>query len=103
MKYFIAELTTNGKQQGYQGSFSDIMLRVDGQVEEPYETAIPSNNSTWESDLHSFTFDEVIAEIFLELRENLKTVTGDTGFLSEKVKYILDINRQIYMKLLIKP
>ena len=46
MKYFRAVLTTNEKQQGCQGTISDIELSVDGQVEESDETAIPNNNST---------------------------------------------------------
>ena len=45
MKYFRAVLTTNAKQQGCQGTISDIELSVDGQVEEPDETAMPNNNS----------------------------------------------------------
>ena len=80
MKYFRAALTTNAKQQGCQGTISDIELNVDGQVEEPDETAMPIN------------FEEAIAEILLELRENFKTITAATCFVSEKIKYILDID-----------
>ena len=38
----------------------------------------------------------------LELRENFKVNTAATCFVSEKIKYILDIDRQIHLKLLIK-
>ena len=92
MKYFRAVLTTNAKQQGCQGTISDIELSVDGQVEEPDETAMPNNNSTRESNFDSFNFEEAIAEILLELRENFKTITAATCFVSEKIKYILDID-----------
>ena len=102
MKYFRAVLTTNEKQQGCQGTISDIELSVDGQVEEPDETAMPNNKSTKESDFDSFNFEQAIAEILLELRESFKTSTAATCFVSEKTKYILDIDRQIHMKLLIK-
>ena len=102
MKYFRAVLTTNEKQQDYQGTISDIELSVDGQVEEPDETAMPNNYSTLESDFDSFNFEQAIAEILLELREIFKTSTAATCFVSEKIKYILDIDRQIHMKLLIK-
>ena len=56
---FRAVLTTNERQQGYQGTISDI----DRQVQEPEETAMPSNRITWESDFESFNFDHAIAEI----------------------------------------
>ena len=102
MKYFRAVLTTNEKQQGCQGTISDIELSVDGQVEEPDKTAMPNYKSTKESDFDSFNFEQAIAEILLELRENFKTSTAATCFVSEKIKYILDIDRQIHMKLLIK-
>ena len=102
MKYFRAVLTTNEKQQGYQGTISDIDLSVDGQVEKPDETVIPNNNSSKEGDFDSLSFERAIAEILLELRENFKTSTAATRFVSEKIKYILDIDRQIHMKLLIK-
>ena len=102
MKYFRAVLTTNEKQQGCQGTMSDTELSVDWQVEEPDETAMPNNKSTKESDFDSFNFDQAIAEILLELRESFKTSTAATCFVSEKIKYILDIDRQIHMKLLIK-
>ena len=83
MKYFRAVLTTNEKQQGCQGTISDIELSVDGQVEEPDETAMPNNKSTKESDFDSFNFEQAIAEILLELRENFKTSTAATCFVSE--------------------
>ena len=104
MKYFRAVLTTNEKQQGCQGTISDIDLGVNGQVEETHETAMPNNNSTctWESDFDSFNFEQAIAEILLGLRESFKTSTAAICFVSEKIKYILDIDRQIHMKLLIK-
>ena len=38
--------TKNEKQQGYQGTISDIELSVDGQFEEPDETVMPNNYST---------------------------------------------------------
>ena len=65
MKYFRAVLTTNEKQQGCQDTIFDIELSVDGQVEEPDETAMPNNNSTNESDFGSFNFEQAIAEILL--------------------------------------
>ena len=102
MKYFRAVLTTNEKQQGCQGTIFDIELNVDGQVEEPDGSAMPNNNSTKESDFDSFNFEEAIAEILLELKKNFKTSTVATCFVSEKIKYILDIDRQIHMKLLTK-
>ena len=77
-------------------------MSVDGQVEEPDETAMPNNKSTKESDFDSFNFEQAIAEMLLELRENFKTSTAATCFVSEKIKYILDIDRQIHTKLLIK-
>ena len=95
-------LTTNEKQQDYQGTISNVELSVDGQVEEPDETAMPNNYRTLESDFDSFNFEQAIAEILLGLREILKTSTAATCFVSEKIKYILDIDRQIHMKLLIK-
>ena len=67
MKYFRPVLTTNEKQQGCQGSSSDIELSVDGQVEEPDWTAMPNNNSTRESDFDSFNYEQAIPEILLEL------------------------------------
>ena len=88
MKYFRAVLTTNEKQQGYQDTISDIELSVDGQVEEPDETAMPNNYSILESDFDSFNFEQTIAEILLELREIFKTSTAATCFVSEKIKYI---------------
>ena len=102
MKYFRTVLTTSEKQQGCQGTISDIELSVDGQVEEPDETVMLNNNSTWESDFDSFNFEQAIPETLLELRENFKTSTAATCFVSEKIKYILDIDRQIHMKRLIK-
>ena len=102
MKYFRAVLTTNEKQQGCQGIISDIGLSVDGQVEEPDETAMPNNNSTWENDFDSFNFEQARAEILLELRENFMTSTAATCFVSAKIEYILDIDREVHMKLLIK-
>ena len=77
-------LTTNEKQQGYQGIISDIEFSVDGQVEEPDETAMPNNYSTLESGFDSFNFDQAIAEILLGLREIFKTSTVATCFVSEK-------------------
>ena len=77
-------LTTNEKQQGCQGTISDIELSVDGQVEEPDETAMPKNNSTRESDFDSFNFEQAIAEILLELWENFNTSIAATCFVSEK-------------------
>ena len=103
MKYFRAVLTTNEKQQGYQDTISDTELSVDGQVEEPDETAMPNNYSILESDFDSFNFEQAIAEILLELREIFKTSTAATCFVKEKIRYILDIDRPIHMKLLIKP
>ena len=38
----------------------------------------------------------------LELRENFKTSTAATCFASEKIKYIIDTNKKIHMKILIK-
>ena len=84
MKYFRVVLTTNEKQQGCQGTISDIEFSVDGQVEEPDETAMPKNNSTRESDFDSFNFEQAIAEILLELWENFKTSIAATCFVSEK-------------------
>ena len=46
MKCFRAALTTNEKKQDCQGTISDIEMSVDGQVEEPDDTAMPNNNST---------------------------------------------------------
>ena len=92
-------LTTNEKQQGFQGIISDIEFSVDGQVEEPDETAMPNDYRTLESDFDSFNFEQAIAEILLGLREILKTSTAATCFVSEKIKYILDIDRQVHMKL----
>ena len=102
MKYFGAVSTTNEKQQDYQGTTSDTELSVDGQVEEPDETAVPNNYSTLEGDFNSFNFEQAIAEILLELRGIFKTSTGTTCFVSEEIKYILDIDRQIHVKLLIR-
>ena len=102
MKYFGAVSTTNEKQQDYQGTISDTELSVDGQVEEPDETAVPNNYSTLESDFNSFNFEQAIAEILLELRGIFKTSTATTCFVSEEIKYILDIDRQIHVKLLIR-
>ena len=48
MKYSRAVLAKNEKQQGYQGTISDIEFRVDRQVEEPDETSMPNNYSTLE-------------------------------------------------------
>ena len=62
-------------------------MSVDGQVEGSYETVMPNNNSAWESDFESFNF---------------KVSSAVTCFVSEKIKYILDIDRQIHMNLLIK-
>ena len=93
LKYFRAMLTTNEKQQGCQGTISDIELSVDGQVEEPDDTAMPNTNSRRESDFDSFNFEQAIAEILVELREDFKTSTAATCFVSEKIKYILDIDR----------
>ena len=97
MKYFRTVLTTSEKQQGCQGTISDIELSVDGQVEEPDETVMLNNNSTWESDFDSFNFEQAIPETLLELRENFKTSTAAICFVP-----ILDIDRQIHMKRLIK-
>ena len=80
IKYFRAVLTTNEKRQGCQGTISDTELSVDGQVEEPYETVMPNNNNAWESDFESFNF---------------KATSAVTCFVSEKIKYILDIDRFI--------
>ena len=99
LQTFRAILTTNEKQQSYQGTISDID-RTRRNCQGPEETAIPSNNSTWESDFESFNFEQAIAEILLELRENFKTSAAATCFASEKIKYVLD--RQIHMKILIK-
>ena len=96
MKYFRAVLTTNEKQQDYQGTISDIELSVDGQVEEPDETAMPNNYSTLESDFNSFNFEQAIAEILLELRGIFKISTAATCFVGEEIKYILDIDRFIW-------
>ena len=63
---------------------------------------MPNNNNTQENNFDSFNFGQVIAEILLELRENFKTSTAATCFASEKIKYIIDINKKIYMKILIK-
>ena len=49
MRYFRTVSTTNEKQQGYQGTISDIELSVDGEVEEPDETVMPNNYSTLET------------------------------------------------------
>ena len=87
IKYFRDVLTTNEKRQGCQGTISDTDLSVDGQVEGSYETVMPNNNSAWESDFESFNF---------------KVSSAVTCFVSEKIKYILDIDRQIHMNLLIK-
>ena len=38
----------------------------------------------------------------LELRENFKKSTAATCFASEKIKYIIDINKKIHMKILLK-
>ena len=84
MKYFRAVLTANEKQQGCQGSISDIELSVDGQIEESDETAMPNNNNIRESDFDSFNFEQAIAEILLELRKNFKTSNAATCFVSEK-------------------
>ena len=84
MKYFRAALTTNEKQQGCQRAISDIELSLDGQVEESDETAVPNNKSAKESDFDSFNFEQAIAEILLELRENFKISTAATCFVSEK-------------------
>ena len=102
MKYFRAVLTTNEKQQGCQGTISDTELSVDGQIEKQDETAMPNNNSTWESVFDSFNSEQATAKILLELSENFRTSTAATCFISEKIKYILDIDRQIHMKILIK-
>ena len=48
MKYSRAVLAKNEKQQGYQGTISDIEFSVDRQVEEPNETSMPNNYSTLE-------------------------------------------------------
>ena len=61
-------------------------MSVDEQVEEPDETAMHNNNSTKESDFDSFNFEQAIAEILLELRENFMTSTAATCFVSEKIK-----------------
>ena len=95
-------LTTSEKQQGCQGTISINELSVDTQVEEPDETVMLNNNSTWESDVDSFNFEQAIPETLLELRENFKTSTAATCFVREIIKYILDIDRQIHMKRLIK-
>ena len=92
--------TKNEKQQGYQGTISDIELSVDGQFEEPDETVMPNNYSTLKSDFNSFNFEQALAEILLELREIFKTSIAATCFVSEKIKTIFDIDRQIHMKLL---
>ena len=99
LQTFRAILTTNEKQQSYQGTISDID-RTRRNCQGPEETAIPSNNSAWESDFESFNFEQAITEILLELRENFKTSAAATCFASEKIKYVLD--RQIHMKILIK-
>ena len=99
MKYFRAVLTANEKQQGYQGAISDIELSVYGQAKKPDKTAMPNNCSTLESDFDSFNFEQAVAEVLLELREIFKTSTAATCFVSEKIKYILDIDRQVHMKL----
>ena len=56
---------------------------------------MPNNYSTLEIDFDSFNFEQAIAEILLELREIFKTSTAATCFVSEKLKYILDIDRFI--------
>ena len=63
---------------------------------------MPNNYSTLEIDFDSFNFEQAIAEILLELREIFKTSTAATSFVSEKIKCILDIDRQIHMKRLIR-
>ena len=95
MKYFRAVLTTNEKQQVYQGIVSDIELSIDEQVEKPDETAMPNKYSILESDFDKFNFEQAIAEILLELREIFKRSTATTCFVSEKIKYILDIDKFI--------
>ena len=99
LQTFRAVLTTNEKQQGYQSTISDID-RTRRNCQETVETAKPSNNSPRESDFESFNYEQAIAEILLELRENFKTSAAATCFASEKIKYVLD--RQIHMKILIK-
>ena len=74
MKYFRAVLTTNKKQC----------------------------NGKCESVFDSFNSEQATAKILLELRENFRTSTAATCFISEKIKYILDIDRQIHIKILIK-
>ena len=54
-------------------------------------------NSTWEIDFDSFNFEQAMTEILLELMENFKTC-----FVSEKIKCILSIDKQIHMELLLK-
>ena len=46
MKYFKIVLITNEKQQGCQGTISDVELIIDGQAEEADETTITSKNIT---------------------------------------------------------
>ena len=72
LQTFRAVLTTNEKQQGYQSTISDID-RTRRNCQETVETAKPSNNSPRESDFESFNYEQAIAEILLELRENFKT------------------------------
>ena len=72
MKYFKIVLITNEKQQGCQGTISDVELSIDGQVEEAHETTIPSKNIKWEGDFDSFDFESAIGQTLLELRENFK-------------------------------
>ena len=84
MKYFRAVLTTNEKQQVYQGIVSDTELSIDRQVEKPDETAMSNKYSTLESDFDKFNFEQAVAEILLELREIFKRSTATTCFVSEK-------------------
>ena len=102
MKNFRAVLTSNEKQQSCQDTASDTELSVAGKGEEPDETIKPNNNGAWKRDFDSFNFEQTIAEILLELRQNFKTSTAATCFVSEKIKYVLHIDRQIHLKLLIK-
>ena len=46
MKYFKIVLITNEKQQGCQGTISDVELSIDEQAEEADETTITSKNIT---------------------------------------------------------